>query len=69
VGAARARGRSTSRSLPALLGEAIEQVTDDHQASCGVLVDHPVLGDSVLVLGLPGGRPGFAIAPAQPAAR
>ncbi|WP_092375484.1 protein phosphatase 2C domain-containing protein [Micromonospora phaseoli] len=56
------------RSLPALLAEAIEQVTDEHRDTCDVadpispsatvailrvsggIVDHLVLGDSVLVL-------------------
>ncbi|MET7752114.1 hypothetical protein [Micromonospora sp. NPDC005367] len=63
------------RSLPALLAEAIEQVTDDHRDTCDVadpvspsatvailrvadgLVDHLVLGDSVLVLDRAGDTP------------
>jgi hypothetical protein len=63
------------RSLPALLAEAIEQVTDDHRDTCDVadpispsatvamlrlsdgLVEHLVLGDSVLVLDRAGGAP------------
>ncbi|SIM85714.1 Protein phosphatase 2C [Micromonospora cremea] len=63
------------RSLPALLAEAIEQVTDDHRGTCDVvdpispsatvailrlsdgLIEHLVLGDSVLVLDRADGGP------------
>jgi hypothetical protein len=63
------------RSLAALLAEAIERVTDDHQGTCDVadpvspsaavaivrvcdgLVEHLVLGDSVLVLDRADGAP------------
>jgi hypothetical protein len=64
-----------NRSLPALLAEAIAQVTDDHRNTCDVaspispsatvailrlsdgLIEHLVLGDSVLVLDSVDGAP------------
>lgn len=63
------------RSLPALLAEAIERVTDDHRDTCdvanpispmatvailrvsGSLVEHLVLGDSVIALDRADGAP------------
>ncbi len=71
------------RSLPALLAEAIEQVTDDHRDTCDVadpispsatvailrlsdgLVEHLVLGDSVIVLDRTGSAPLVASDPRE----